>query len=385
MARASGGASRLDTGLLLACLALSVFALAVPSRLSEPSASAIRRTVLSPLIEIERRASKVRAAIDARDSVLMSRGRTATDELSSRAIVEENTELRQLLGLASRLKGEYVVAEVIAGRASEDQYSIVLSAGSASGIQPMTPVVTADGLVGMVRTTDATTSIALMWAHPDFAVSAMSADKQALGIVKPHLGSGAERWLLEMRGVAFRSKLDTGTLIVTAGLGVTYPLGIPVGTVIGEITTTEKWARTYLLRPAVPPSSIGPVIVMLPSKVAQGVNTVWANIASADSAARAVAVAGDSLARIAALDELAARRAAIDSTVADSLARDSLGRPLQTAAPGIRSARADSIRRDSARRADSIRARARADSIRRAPTGPPPAPPRTGPPPPEFR
>jgi rod shape-determining protein MreC len=385
MARASGGASRLDTGLLLACLALSVFALAVPSRLREPSAAAIRRTVLAPLIEIERRAATVRAAIDARDSVLMTRGRTATDDLSSRAIADENKELRQLLGLASRLRGDYVVAEVIPGRASEDQYSIVLSAGAASGVQPMTPVVTADGLVGMVKTADATTSYALMWAHPDFAVSAMSADKQALGIVKPHLGTGAERWLLEMRGVAFRTSLDTGTLIVTAGLGVTYPLGIPIGTVIGEVTTTEKWARTYLLRPAVQPSSIGPVIIMLPSKVAQGVNTVWANITSADSAARAIAEAGDSLARRAALDELAARRAAIDSTVADSLTRDSLGRPLQTPVPGARPTRADSIRRDSVRRADSIRARARADTVRRPPTGPPPPLPRTGPPPPETR
>ena len=374
MARASGGASRLDTGLLLACLALSVFALAVPARLREPAASAIRRTVLSPLIRMEKSAATVRAAIDSRDSVLMVRGRIATNELTAASVVAENEQLRRLLGLGSRLQHGFVVAEIIPGR-STDSYSMVLGVGAAAGVQPSTPVVTADGLVGMVQTVDATTSYAITSAHPDFRVSAMSVDEQAVGIVQPHLGSGAERWLLEMRGVAFRSSLDTGTLIVSGGFGAVYPRGIAIGTVIGELETTEKWARTYLLRPAVAPSSIGPVIVLLPSRVAEGVHTIWANIASADSASRAVAAAGDSVARKTALDELAARRAAMDSTLSDSSARDSLGRPL--------SSRADSVRRDSVRRADSLRARARADSLRRPPTGPPPpisgaGPPSTG-------
>jgi rod shape-determining protein MreC len=382
VARASGGASRLDTGLLVACLALSIFALAMPARLRDSFATALRRTALSPMIQIEKRAATARAAIDSRDSLLVSRGGVATTALVMREIDDENRRLRELLGLAARLEQGYVVADVIPGRGRDDQYSLVLSVGSSSGVQPFTPVVTADGLVGMVQSVDALTSYVITLAHPDFHVSAMSVDEQALGIVQPHLGSGAERWLLEMRGVAFRTSLDTGTLVVTAGLA-THPRGMPIGTVIGEVTTTEKWARTYLLRPAALPSSIGPVIVLLPARVAQGVNTIWGNVASADSAARAVADAGDSLARKAALDELAARRAAIDSTVADSMARDSLGRPLQQPLPGaVRSPRADSIRRDSVRRADSIRARARADSIRRPPTGPPPPLPRTGPPPP---
>lgn len=384
MARASGGASRLDTGILLACLALSIFALAAPTRLREPAAAAVRRTALAPLVVIERRAATVRAAIESRDSVLTARGRSVSADLTTHAIRDENDRLRAMLGLGARLEQGFVVAELIPGRGNDDQYSMVLSVGSTAGVQPFTPVVTADGLVGMVQSVDATTSYAITWAHPQFAVSAMSIDQEAIGIVKPHLGSGSERWLLEMRGVAFRTSLDTGTVIVSAGLGPTYPRGVRIGTVIGELTTTEKWARTYLLRPAVMPSSIGPVMVLLPTRIAQGVNTIWANIGSADSAARAIANAGDSLARKAALDELAARRAAIDSTAADSTARDSLGRPLQPAVSAAARARADSIRRDSVRRADSLRARARADSLRRPPTGPPPPQPRTGPPPPEL-
>jgi rod shape-determining protein MreC len=151
----------------------------------------------------------------------------------------------------------------------------------------------------------------------------MSVDETAFGIVQPHLGAGAERWLLELRGVPFRAKLDTGTLIVSSGLGATYPRGIPLGTVVGELNTPEKWARTYLVKPAVLAEATGPVLILTPARAQRGVSGVWTSVAAADSAARAAAIAGDSLARDAALSELAARRAVLDSLATDSVVMDS--------------------------------------------------------------
>jgi rod shape-determining protein MreC len=238
---------------------------------------------------------------------------------------EENATLRSLLGLSARLQEGFVPAELLPQRPG-DEFTITLTAGSDVGVETFSPVVTAHGLVGMVASTDRHTSSAITWAHPDFRVSAMSVDQTAFGIVQPHLATGAERWLLEMRGVPFRAKLDTGTLVVSSGLGATYPRGIPVGVVIGELSTPETWARTYLLRPVVLPEAIGPVLVLKTSRVQQGVNGVWTSVAAADSAARAVAMAGDSIARKAAFDELTARRAVLDSLRADSLARaDTIG------------------------------------------------------------
>jgi rod shape-determining protein MreC len=317
VARNVRGEGRLDTGLVLVCLTLSVLALFSPQRTREGISGVLRSTVLSPLIRLEARASAMRAAIDARPGLLVAGGRALTDTLSLRAISDENATMRALLGLSARLRDGFVPADVLPARGVEE-FSITLTAGSDAGIQPFLPVVTADGLVGMVESVDPGMSSAIAWAHPDFRVSAMSVDQSAFGIIQPHLASGAERWLLEMRGVPFRAKLDTGTLIVSSGLGATYPRGIPVGTVIGELSTPEKWARTYLIKPAVLPENIGPVFVLLPARAQRGVNGVWTSVAAADSAARAVAAAGDSLARNAALDELAARRAAFDSLAADS-------------------------------------------------------------------
>jgi rod shape-determining protein MreC len=355
---------------------MAIIFLVMPRRFRDGVAGALRGSVLAPLVALESRASSVRAAIASRDDLLVARGRTATEALNVRAVADENVTLRRLMGLGARLQDGFVVAELLPRRGVDDDFTMTLNVGSAAGVQPFAPIVTADGLVGMVERVDANTSFAITWAHPDFAVSAMSVDNKAFGIVKPHLGSGVERLLLELKGVPYRDKLDSGAVIVSSGLGPTYPRGIVVGIVLGEIATPEKWARTYLLRPAVLPASIGPVLVLRSDRGARGVNQIWANVASADSASRAIAAAGDSVARRAALDELAARKVALDSAFADSVARAAMpGAPPIVRPPMTR---ADSLRADSVRRA-------RADSARpRPPTVPPPA--RSGPPPaPEGR
>ena len=226
MARTVRSEGRLDTVLVLICVVLSALAMLMSRRTREQTAATLRTTVLAPLVALEGQAASVRAAVASRDALLQTRGRATADTLSVRAVADENAVLRKLIGLSARLRDGFVPAELLPSRAG-DEFTIALTTGSDAGVQPFLPVVTADGLVGMVESVDHTTSFAITWAHPDFRVSAMSIDQSAFGIVQPHLGAGAERWLLEMRGVPFRAKLDSGTLIVSSGLGATYPRGIP--------------------------------------------------------------------------------------------------------------------------------------------------------------
>ena len=77
-------------------------------------------------------------------------------------------------------------------------------------------VVAPDGLVGQVTTVDPRSSLAILWTHPDFRASAMSADGSAFGIVRPHLGEESGRSLLELRGVrARRAELARGRRTAT--------------------------------------------------------------------------------------------------------------------------------------------------------------------------
>ena len=121
----------------------------------------------------------------------------------------------------------------------------------------------------------------------------MSADGRVFGIVKPYLGEDAERFMLELRGVAFRDSLAVGTEIRSSGLGSVFPRGIPVGTVAGDITPQGSYSRTYLVRPVVMPADVTVVMVLLPN--AGNLESSWARL-PVDSIRQSISRAADSLA-----------------------------------------------------------------------------------------
>ena len=345
MARAARFTNRFDIVLFGACILLSLVAMVLPPNLREPVAGALRRSLVAPLVRLQRGAEKWRGAYLTAEREELRRDTLALAAARVPTLEADNDRLRQILGLGSKLQWGFIPAQALQGRGRADDFTITLSAGSRAGIRERSLVVAPEGIVGMVQTVDPSMSLAILFAHPDFRVSAMSADGSAFGIVQPHIPGTAilnpsqtgalqsERWMLELRGVPFRSTLKPGAVVYSSGLGGIYPRGIPVGVVVGEIKTTEAWARTYLLRPSVNPAEISSVMVLTPQRGTAGLNNVWAEVGSVDSATRRIVAAGDSLARQAASAEAAARRAAIDSAV--------------------RTYR-DSARRDTANTADSI-------------------------------
>ena len=344
MARAARFSNRFDLVLFGACVLLSLVAMVLPPNLREPVAASLRRSLVAPLVRLQQSAERWRAAYLSAEREELRRDTLALAAARVPTLESENDRLRRLLGLGSELKWGFIVAQALQGRGRVEDFTITLSAGSNAGVRERSLVVAPEGVVGVVQTVDPTMSLAILFAHPDFRVSAMSADGSSFGIVQPHLAKtgatapqssylASERWLLELRGVPFRSTLKPGAVVYSSGLGGIYPRGIPVGVVLGEIKTAEAWARTYLLRPAVNPAEISSVMVLTPQRATSGLTNVWAEIGAVDSATKRIVTAGDSLARQAASAEAAARRAAIDSAV--RVYRDSAGRDSATVADSI--------------------------------------------------
>lgn len=332
---------RRDTLLLGACVALSIVTLALPQRVRDPFAAILRRSVVAPLITLQYNAELTRRAWEARERTRAERDSVVLAAMTAPELERENERLRKLLGLGRRLRWGFVPAEALFSRSPGEEYTVVLSAGSRSGVRAFSPVVASEGLVGMVKTVDPTMSLAIVWPHPDFRVSAQAADGSAFGIVAAHLGEEPDRYLLELRGVPLRTSLQPGTLIVSSGLGGVYPRGIPIGVVVRELRTSEVWANTYLLRPSVLPADISTVMVLNPQRSGAGVDGVW-DLANPDSLA--AAQRADSLAR-AQRDTTPAREARPAAPAVDTAA----------ARRAAAAARRDSIRRDSIRRAAAVR------------------------------
>src|SRR5437667_658351 len=367
MARAARFSGRLDTVVFAGCIVLALAASALPTQMREPVAASLRRSLVAPLVGLQQSAEGWRAAWLESERKTLERDTIALELAQKQSLQLENDRLRKLLGLGSRLAWGFIPAEALhtSGRAEDVITTLTLTAGSKSGVTQYSPVLAPEGIVGLVQTVDPTMSIAILYSHPDFRVSAMSADGKAFGIVYPHLdvrpGRLAERYLLELRNVPYRDTLKAGTAIFSSGLGGAWPRGVLIGTVVDEVKESESWARTYLLRPAVNPAHVTSVMILTPKRGSQGVGNIWANATQVDAALKSIVTAGDSLARQAAIAEAAARRAVLDSVrragVGDSLrpdstAFDSLGRPRAgLARPRLRR---DTTGRDTTRR-DSVR------------------------------
>jgi rod shape-determining protein MreC len=329
--------NKVDAGLLVGCVVLSLIAVVLRPEDREPIAAALRRTAVAPLVNLQEGAERWRSAW-----VTSAQRQLAVDSIALRAVraqalTAENDQLRQIMGLGTRLASGFIPAEALHSTAPSEELvtTLTLTAGSTAGIKKYSPVVSPDGLVGSIQNADPTMSLAMLYTHPDFRASAMSPDGATFGIVYPHRAraGGSDAYMLELRGVPTRSELKPGTPIYTSGLGGTYPRGITIGTVVTELKTSEVWTRTYLIRPAVSPSRLTSVLVLTPERVTQGIGNVWGAAANADSATRKIVVAGDSIMREAAALEAKARQATLDSlkqATIDSVKR-ALGVPLTAA------------------------------------------------------
>ena len=371
--------SRVDLIVLVTAALLALVARGLPQNLRDPVSSSMRRTFLAPLVMLQERAEASRRSLLLDNERVAIRDSVALKAMSVGALENENDRLRQLIGLGARVRWGFVPAEAIHGRGVRDVTTMTLTAGSVAGVKRLSPVVSPEGVVGMVTTVDPTMSEAMIWTHPDFRVSAMAEDGNAFGIVQAHEASATTGYLMELRGIPFRSQLKPGALIVTSGLGGVWPRGIPIGTVISEVrSAAEAWARTYLLKPVVSPSDVGAVMILKSDRVSKGFENVWSSVAAAEAAAQRIVVAGDSAARAAAIAEAAARRAALDTSsrtaapaqipggLPPELMPDTTTRAPIAAPPADSAAAAQAAaRREAARRAAARRDSARRDSAAR--------------------
>jgi rod shape-determining protein MreC len=257
--------TRADTIAFLACLVLSLVALALPEALRRPIAGALRATVLAPVLAVERQAVISR---EQRQSTVRLRAERDSFALAAAFVPElkaENAQLRALLKLGGRLGYGFVDAEVLHQTGPSDGLTLVLSAGRRDGVEALAPVVAPDGLVGMVLSVDAHTSVAMAWTHPDFRVSAMVEGGRLFGIVASRRVETSGE-MMELRGIPYREGVPPGSLVMTSGLGGVYPRGVPIGSVQGVLNDSAGWERTYLLKPAVHPAQVSHVMVLFPAR-----------------------------------------------------------------------------------------------------------------------
>lgn len=169
------------------------------------------------------------------------------DELSRlRAAGQRNRELQKMLQFSRDSELSLYPVQIVGKELNQVTNSITVNAGSAQGIKPDMPLVSADGLVGKVILTSPGYSQVMPFFNTLFRVSAKLQHSNAYGIVS---WDGESKGQLQMDYVPKTTKIDTGEVIVTSGLSNQYPADIPIGKVIETIPLEGKETQQIILKP----------------------------------------------------------------------------------------------------------------------------------------
>lgn len=175
---------------------------------------------------------------------------------------EENERMQTALNVKEEYpEWEVVGASVVAKDPNDLFCGFTINKGMYSGIQVGDPVVTEDGLVGIVSRVSAVYAKVDTIFHPDVRISCYGLQSKDYGILRGDKEL-CDRNLVQMTDLETKVLLKTGDLVITSGLGGAYPDGVVVG-YVGEVTNNNvDISLTATIRPAVQIRTLDEVVVV---------------------------------------------------------------------------------------------------------------------------
>ena len=143
----------------------------------------------------------------------------------------ENSQLREYLEIKEKNRDFQVEPAIVIGRDTADRfYSFIIDKGSIDGIARQNPVITAQGLVGMVTEVHPTFSKVLTILDTTMQVGAMDVETREIGITEGTVAAAMEG-KLRLSLLPRDSKVEAGNLVVTTGVGGLFPQDLIIGSI----------------------------------------------------------------------------------------------------------------------------------------------------------
>lgn len=239
--------------------------------------SAVRSTAQTILAPFQSAGSAILSPIGNFFSDLFSLGSTReqiaelereNQELKSEVILNKNLEgelaqLKGVLDLAGKARFKTVSARVISkGGTSTFSETIVLDQGAKAGIRPDMTVISAAGLVGVVKSTSANTAVVLLMNDPTFRIGVRVAGGQYMGVLA---GQGRNLYSLQM--LSANAEITVGDVLLSRGSTGDAPFvpGVPVGRIVFVDNAAGQLTKQARVESFVDLSSLGVVSVVVNS------------------------------------------------------------------------------------------------------------------------
>ena len=155
------------------------------------------------------------------ENVLLKRWRRRAEILES-----ENRQLRSVAGAVTPDLRQPVTARAVTAPGGAFAHTVLVANGREQGIQRGNPVVTADGLVGLVVDVGATYARVLMISDINAQIPVILSSSSWPGVTVGNNGT-----FLSLRFLPEEAAPKVGELVLTSGHGGVLPAGVPVGRV----------------------------------------------------------------------------------------------------------------------------------------------------------
>ncbi len=266
-----------DQGVLRQFALLFVLALALLVARDTPAVEAASQAITQVLVPFERALAQGGAVTSSFAEAISEIERLRSDNARLRGDVDrltlENVRLREaavaaqqaakLDAAARALPYETIAAPVIARDPSGILQSVMLGAGSETGVRVGHVVVSEQGVVGRVSEVGPGYSKVLLVTDPASSVSALVQGSRATGIARGQYGDSlVMEWILQTEQV------EVGDVVITAGLAAgndlrsLYPKGLVLGKVVAIEGAENAAYKRAIVLPAVDLRRLEQVLVV---------------------------------------------------------------------------------------------------------------------------
>ena len=174
----------------------------------------------------------------------------------------ENEQFRSFLGLKETNPDyEFEPATVIGRDSTNRFYSFTIDRGSLHGVEEADPVITADGLVGIVWEVGLTYSHVRTILDISVEVGVYDISTRDSGILNGDITLSSEG-LCKLKFLPKESGISSGNLIVTSGIGGVFPKDLPVGVVKSIEVDSSGLSLTAKIAPTADIENVTDVLII---------------------------------------------------------------------------------------------------------------------------
>ncbi|MGR9099188.1 MAG: rod shape-determining protein MreC [Gammaproteobacteria bacterium] len=161
------------------------------------------------------------------------------------ALEKENIRLRALLENSFKLGEQVLVAELLSVKLVPYEHVVVINKGTRFGVHTRQPVLDVSGVVGQVIRAHPFSSEIMLITDPSHAIP-VQVNRNGLHTIA--VGSGQIN-RLNLPFLPNNADIKPGDLLITSGLGETFPQGYPVAVVEDVIPQPDKPFAKISARP----------------------------------------------------------------------------------------------------------------------------------------